>query len=479
MRILKAMLGDLLIATMLCLLMGAAQAEDATFSEAELDQMMAPIALYPDALLAQILMASTYPADVTEAVKWSKDNPKQKGDAAVEAVQDKSWDPSVMSLAAFPQVLAMMGEKPDWVQDMGDAFLASSETVMDTVQKLRKKAKDEGNLKTTEQQKVIVEEPDSGEPVVIIEPADPEVVYVPSYNPTVVYGTWWWPHYSPWYYHPYGYGYGYGAGLIGFGVAVGVTNALWGGIGWGHGDIDIDIDRHNNINANRNKIDGSKKNSNWKHNSDNRRGVPYKDDKTRKQFENKRGGADKRENFRGRDTQRDKASNTLDKRAVGPAEGRKELQGAGGDRARDSVKKANRDVAQGKLGDFNASKARDAVRDINRNPPGDSMRNRDTGKTRDANRTGNTGGTRDANRARDTGKTRDAGKSRDFSGNQSRSRDNALRGSGNANKSRQNTNRGRSSNHSMRSYGGGGGGRMGGGGGRMGGGGGRGGGGRR
>ena len=483
MRILKATLGDWLIATMLCLSMGAAQAEDATFSEAELDQMMAPIALYPDALLAQILMASTYPADVTEAVKWSKDNPKQKGDAAVEAVQDKSWDPSVMSLVAFPQVLAMMGEKPDWVQDMGDAFLADSETVMDTVQKLRNKAKDEGNLKTTEQQKVIVEEPSSGETVVIVEPADPEVVYVPSYNPTVVYGTWWWPHYSPWYYHPYGYGYGSGivAG-IGFGVGIGITNALWGGIGWGRGDIDIDINKHNNINANRNKIDASKKNSNWKHNSDNRRGVPYKDDKTRKQFENKRGGADKRENFRGRDAQRDTARDTLDKRGANPAEGRKDLQGGGGDRARDSVKKANRDVAQGKLGDFNASKARDAVRDINRNPPRDSTRNRDTGKTRDASSARDASRTRDASRARDTGKTREAGKARDFSSNQSRSRDNALRGSGNANKSRQNINRGRSSNRSMNNHSmsnRGGGGRMGGGGGRMGGGGGRGGGGRR
>jgi len=176
MRKLLAISGKLLFVVLLCLSLGTAQAEDATFSEAELDQMMAPIALYPDALLAQILMATTYPADVTEAVKWSKDNPKQEGDAAVEAVQDKSWDPSVMSLVAFPQVLTMMGEQPDWVQNTGDAFLADSETVMDTVQKLRKKAKDEGNLETTEQQKVVVEEPaatetGSTETVIIIEPA--------------------------------------------------------------------------------------------------------------------------------------------------------------------------------------------------------------------------------------------------------------------------------------------------------------------
>lgn len=119
--------------------------------------MLAPIALYPDALLSQILMASTYPADVDEAIKWSKDNPKQEGDAAVKAVQDKSWDPSVMSLVAFPQVLSMMGEQQDWVRNLGDVFLASSEAVMDSVQKLRNKAKQEGNLETTEQQKIVVE----------------------------------------------------------------------------------------------------------------------------------------------------------------------------------------------------------------------------------------------------------------------------------------------------------------------------------
>ena len=204
MRKQTAMLGHVLLAIVLCLSMGNVQSEDATtFSEAELDQMMAPIALYPDSLLAQILMAATYPADVAEAVTWSKNNPGKEGDDAVEAVQDKSWDPSVMSLVAFPQVLEMMGEQPEWVQNVGDAFLADSEAVMDTVQKLRLKAREEGNLETTEQQKVIVEEPSSSETVVIIEPADPQVVYVPSYNPTIIYGSWWWSHYTPWYYRPY------------------------------------------------------------------------------------------------------------------------------------------------------------------------------------------------------------------------------------------------------------------------------------
>ena len=142
MKKLFAIFTTTLLVVMLCIPCAAVQAEDKTFSEAELDQMMAPIALYPDALLSQILMACTYPADVSDAIKWSKDNPKQEGDAAVKAVKDKSWDPSVMSLVAFPQVLTMMGEQQDWVQNVGDAFLANSEGVMDSVQKLRKKAKD-------------------------------------------------------------------------------------------------------------------------------------------------------------------------------------------------------------------------------------------------------------------------------------------------------------------------------------------------
>jgi hypothetical protein len=412
MRKLLAISGKLLFVVLLCLSLGTAQAEDATFSEAELDQMMAPIALYPDALLAQILMATTYPADVAEAVKWSKDNPKQEGDAAVEAVQDKSWDPSVMSLVAFPQVLTMMGEQPDWVQSTGDAFLADSETVMDTVQKLRTKAKDEGNLETTEQQKVIVEEPSSTETVIIIEPADPQIVYVPTYNPTIVYGVWWWPHYTPWYYRPYGYPVMRG---IGFGIGIGVTHALWGGCHWGRGrgSVNINVNRYNNININNNKINSNNRNSNWSHNSNNRRGVPYKDQKTRNQFDNKRGGANQRENYRGRDAQRDAARQTLDKRAVTPAEGRRDLQGTGGDRARDSVSKSNRDLSQAKQGN----------RDISNN--------------------------RNAAKSRDLSSSRNTGGSRDYSSNRSRSQGSALTNSGNANRSRQNISRGQSSNRSM------------------------------
>ncbi|NYT47256.1 MAG: DUF3300 domain-containing protein [Candidatus Methanofishera endochildressiae] len=412
---------------LLCIPLGTVQAEDKTFSEAELDQMLAPIALYPDALLSQILMASTYPADVDEAIKWSKDNPKQEGDAAVKAVQDKSWDPSVMSLVAFPQVLSMMGEQQDWVQNLGDVFLASSEAVMDSVQKLRNKAKQEGNLETTEQQKIVVEK-QATESVIIIEPADPQIVYVPVYNTTVVYGTWWWPHYRPWYYYPPGYRYGFGGAVmrgIGFGVGIGITNSLWGSCRWGrgHGSVDINVNKYNNINVN-NKINSNNKKSNWKHNSNNRRGVPYADSKSRKQFENKRGGSEQRKDFRGRDAQRDNARSTLDKRGVDPATARTQLQGSAGDKARSSVNKANRDVAQGKLGN-------------------------------------NQGFNSQQNRSRDSRKSANTGN------HSNRSRDNALKGAGNANKSRQNINRGNSSNRSMHNRGSshrsGGGGRRGGG----------------
>ncbi len=445
MRKLLAISGNTLFAAMLCLLLGTAQAQDETFSEAEMDQMMAPIALYPDALLAQILMAATYPADVANAVQWSKDNPDQDGDAAVEMVQDESWDPSVMSLVAFPQVLTMMGEQPDWVQNVGDAFLTDSEGTMDTVQKLRKKAKDAGNLETTKQQKVTVEEqpveeqaatettaaaPATKETIIIIEPADPQIIYVPAYNPTVIYGAWWWPHYTPWYYRPYGY-YGFGTAVvrgIGFGIGVGVTRALWGGCHWGrgHGSVNINVNKYNNIN--RNKINSNNRNSNWSHNSNNRKGVPYKDQKTRNQFDNKRSGASNRENYRGRDAQRDQARNTLDNRAVSPSEGRKDLKGSGGDRARDSVNKANREVAQG---------------------------NRNTGnRTRDAsNKTRNTGAqTRNAG-----AQTRNTGSSRNTSGNRSYSgsRNSALSGSSNTQRSRQSMSRGQSSNRSMSRGGGG------------------------
>jgi len=400
MKRLLAIFGNVLLLTMMFLSFGVSYAEDKKFSEAELDQMMAPVALYPDSLLSQILMATTYPADVEEAVLWSKDNPKQEGDAAVKAVQGKAWDPSVMSLVAFPQVLTMMGTQPGWVKSVGGAFLAKPEDVMDTVQKLRKKAKDQGNLETTEQQKVVVEEK-ATETIIVIEPANPQVVYVPVYNTTVVYGTWWWPHYTPWYYYPPGYAYGSAVMRgVGFAVGVGITHALWGNCSWGHGhgSVNINVNRYNNINVN-NKINSNNRNANWNHNSNNRGNSASRNKTKLQQTNNKRLGAQQRQDYRGRDTQRDQARATLDKRGVSPSEGRKQLKGDGGSKARASVNQANRDFSHNK-----------------------SSRNRE--------------GAKQTNRA---------------SNHSTQSRNNAFMGAGNARQTKQNINRGNSSHRSMSS----------------------------
>jgi len=175
-----------------------------TFSQGELDQLMAPIALYPDALLAQVLMASTYPLEIVEASRWVKANPNLKDKALEDALQQQTWDPSVKSLGVFPQVLAMMNEKLDWTQKLGDAFLAQQQEVLATAQALRKKAQDQGALKDSEQQKVVTAQ-ENNTTVIKIEPTNPEVVYVPTYNPTVVYGAWPYPAYPPYYYYPPGY----------------------------------------------------------------------------------------------------------------------------------------------------------------------------------------------------------------------------------------------------------------------------------
>ncbi len=231
----------------------AAAPAGAPASKEQLEQLLAPIALYPDSLLSQVLMAATYPADVADAAKWAKAHPDQKGDAAVKAVADQTWDPSVQSLAAFPQVLDMMGGQPDWVQKLGDAFLASSKDVLDAVQRLRTKAQAAGNLKSTEQQKVIVEQAAPQQTVIKIEPAQPETVYVPAYNPTVVYGAWPYPAYPPYYYPPSPYYYP-GAALasgIAFGIGVAAVGAIWGGCNWGGGNVNINVNKYNSVNTNR------------------------------------------------------------------------------------------------------------------------------------------------------------------------------------------------------------------------------------
>lgn len=187
----------------------------AAYTQEELDRMLAPIALYPDPLLSQILMAATYPLEIVEAARWSRANPGLIGDQAVRAVDAHDWDPSVKSLVAFPQVLAMMDQKLEWTEQLGDAFLTQAAQLMDSVQNLRRAAYAAGNLRSTEQLRV---RPDG--PQIIVEPFDPRLVYVPYYDPFVAYGRWWWPappvYWSPWpgYYAPPGYSvFAWGSGI--------------------------------------------------------------------------------------------------------------------------------------------------------------------------------------------------------------------------------------------------------------------------
>jgi hypothetical protein len=319
----------MLAASLLTALAGAQQAPN--FSREQLDQMMAPIALYPDSLLSQVLMAATYPADVADAAKWSKAHPDQKGDAALKAVADQPWDPSVQSLVAFPQVLQMMGDQPDWVQNLGDAFLASSKDVLDSAQRLRGQAQKTGNLKSSEQQKVVVEqEPQTQQTVIKIEPTNPQVVYVPAYNPTVVYGAWPYPAYPPYYYPPAPYYYP-GAALatgIAFGVGVAATAALWGNCNWGGGNVNVNVNRYNSVNANR-QLNANQ--TNFQHNASNRRGVPYRDSASQQQFGKNVAGANQRADYRGRDTaardaQRQQAQSQLQQRGMDPGQGRNQLR---------------------------------------------------------------------------------------------------------------------------------------------------------
>ena len=266
----------------------------AVFRSEEIEQLVAPVALYPDALLAQVLMASTYPLEIVAAARWLETHQTLQGQALEDALHAETWDPSVKSLAAFPQVLTMMDEKLDWTQKLGDAFLAQQKDVMDAVQRLRAKAHAEGNLQTTQEQKVIVEQPAGSQTMVVeIEPADPQVVYVPTYDPTVVYGAWPYPAYPPYYWYPPGYGAA--ASFLSFGVGVAVGSALWGDFDWHGRDVDIDVNKFNNFN--KTNITNRK----WEHNVEHRKGVQYREQLSQQKFNRTtHTGGDTREAFRGR-----------------------------------------------------------------------------------------------------------------------------------------------------------------------------------
>ena len=271
----------------------AGQSQEMTTEEApkipndQLDSLVAPIALYPDAMLAQTLAASTYPLEVMQLDQWMDKNKNLKDKALADAVAKQPWDPSVQSMAAFPDVVQRMAENIQWMTDVGNAFLAQQKDVMDAVQRMRAKAQGTGNLKTGSEQKVETKTTQSGQQVIVVEQANPEAAYVPSYDPAVVYGAA--PAEYP--YYPYSYpGYQPGTALAwGSAIAVGGVwaNNNWGNCDWDNGNVNIN--NNNNFNKNYNKNvnkTGAGQGNSWQHNPQHRGNAPY----ANKQTANKYGG---------------------------------------------------------------------------------------------------------------------------------------------------------------------------------------------
>jgi len=257
----------------------AAQAQDRAslqpaerYNQEELAQMLAPIALYPDALLSQILMASTYPIEVIEADRWVKENQYLRGDSLDVALINMEWDPSVKALCHFPSSLALMSERIAETTSLGNAFLAQESEVLDMIQKLREEAYTQGNLKSTAEQKVFVEKEK-----IIIEPADPRIIYVPYYDPYFVYGSWWWPPtYAPYYWGPVGVNIG---ARISFwpGVYFGVSFLNWSYFDWPHHYIYIDIHKRPRFVS---RARWNVRSVRWSHVPSHRHGVAYRDKST-------------------------------------------------------------------------------------------------------------------------------------------------------------------------------------------------------
>ncbi|NQW53472.1 MAG: DUF3300 domain-containing protein [Rhodospirillales bacterium] len=324
----------------------ASRAQDSNkpFTTEQLDQMLAPVALYPDALLSQVLMGATYPLEIVEAARWSQANPNLKGDAAVAAVKDKSWDVSVKSLTAFPQTLQMMSNQLDWTQKLGDAMIGQQKDVATAVQRLRAKAEAAGNLKSTPQQRVTTQS-SGGANAIVIEPANPELLYVPYYNPAWAYGPWPYSAYPPPYYPPPpNYGAALMTGMM-FGLGVAASAAMFGGWHWGYGGggwgnsyTTVNVNRATSISAN--NFNGDRyRNGQWKHDPAHRAGVPYRTPAERQAFgQHRPDAAQQREQFRGqldgRGTQgvQNRGAENRPAAEARPAENRSFENRAGGER---------------------------------------------------------------------------------------------------------------------------------------------------
>jgi Protein of unknown function (DUF3300) len=319
----------------------AQQSGASSLSKEQLEQLAAPIALHPDPLLSQILMASTYPTEVVQAARWVRENTNVTGQALQDAMQKQSWDPSVKALTAVPQTLQMMSDKLDWTQQLGDAFLGQQAELLAAVQVLRQRAEAAGHLKSTDQQKVSKATKTVGSSTtstIAIEPTNPEYLYVPVYDPRICYGDWPYPAYEPFYWYPYGFT---GTGIVTFAGAVLVGSAIWGRVDWWRDRVNIDVNRFNQFNRT-NIADGT-----WRHDAKHRGNVPYRDNKVAAQFgDAKRAAA--REAYRGkaesgrRDVANTKAARTgTDKRTQSAGKGTIASQTKQGGKGKSANQKTN------------------------------------------------------------------------------------------------------------------------------------------
>ncbi|MGO4736847.1 DUF3300 domain-containing protein [Bosea sp. 2KB_26] len=265
--------------------------DQAPLAAAQLDALLAPIALYPDSLLAQVLMASTYPLEVVQAERWIAENKKLKGDALKAAAEKQAWDDSIKALVATPSVLEMMSKNLEWTQKLGDAVLAQETDVMDAVQRMRSRAYENKKLTSGTQQTVTVQQEGARQTIAIASAAS-DTLYVPYYDPGVVYGAWPYPESTPYYFPAPGY---IAAGVVATGLAFGTAYALgrWATGGYWGGNINWN---NNNININRDRV------THWQHNPQHRQGVRYGNSQVQQRFANtSRPGSDGRMDFRGRD----------------------------------------------------------------------------------------------------------------------------------------------------------------------------------
>ncbi len=255
---------------------------DQTLAPNQLDDLVAPIALYPDPLLSQIMVAATYPLEVVQAYQWMQRNPGVSGPALTQAAQQQNWDPSVQALVVFPDVLKRLNDDVSWTTNLGNAFLAQQQDVMDAVQRMRQRAQQAGKLASTPQENVVTSS-ESGQPVIEIVPANPEVMYVPVYDPAWIWGPPLWYPYPRWYWPPRSVIYG----GVGFGFGVGINVGLffgggwhgWGGWGWhpGWGNHTVIVNNTfiHQYNFNSTHITNVHGTSVWAHDVGHRAGVPY------------------------------------------------------------------------------------------------------------------------------------------------------------------------------------------------------------